>query len=398
MNGKKRKSLRLGIILLAAALVVSVVSFMILRYQILHDSEKTFTITLKENKASAGKKVTLEPTNQWMNDEGSSGETVGAQYDGTVYNNTNGTFVDWKMVITMPAEGDIDSSWNGTYVKEGNRITLVPDENCRTIEAHGSRTFGFVMISKELLDFEEIELEGRYESHFTQYPVFWLGVISAFVFVVATISYIVVWSQIRKYEQRRLNDAAIISQTMNTFAGLIDAKDPYTKGHSTRVAIYAAELARRMGLPESEVENISYIGLMHDCGKIGIPDKVLTKPEKLSSDERKMIEAHTLTGDRILEQFTAIPGIRDGARSHHERFDGTGYPDGLKGEEIPLCARIICVADSYDAMNSDRCYRKHLATEDIIFELKENAGTQFDPEIVPHMLAMIEDKTIGNLE
>ena len=133
---------------------------------------------------------------------------------------------------------------------------------------------------------------------------------------------------------------------------------------------------------------------MHDCGKIGIPDSVLNKPGALNPDERKVIEEHTKVGGNILEHYTAIEGIKEGALYHHERYDGGGYPEGLKGDEIPFVARMICVADSFDAMNSDRCYRKHLPKEVIIKELEKNMGKQFDPDVAKCMIDLINEGVI----
>ena len=178
------------------------------------------------------------------------------------------------------------------------------------------------------------------------------------------------------------------------FAKMIDAKDKYTNGHSIRVALYSKELAKRMGLPEEEQERIYYIALMHDIGKIGIPDSILKKEGKLTDEEMAVIRTHPVIGGEILKNCTALKGIAEGARYHHERFDGTGYCMGFAGAEIPLIARIIGVADAYDAMSNARCYRKALDREVIISELKEGTGTQFDPEIVPLMLQMIEEGVV----
>ena len=145
-----------------------------------------------------------------------------------------------------------------------------------------------------------------------------------------------------------------------------------------------------MTLSLTDIQNVYYIALMHDCGKMGIPDAVLNKPGKLLPEERQIIEMHTVKGGKILEDFTTIKGIREGALYHHERYDGNGYPEKLKGDAIPLYARIIGVADAYDAMSSNRCYRRHLTKETIIQELKDNAGKQFDPIIVKYMIQMIE--------
>ena len=139
---------------------------------------------------------------------------------------------------------------------------------------------------------------------------------------------------------------------------------------------------------------LGYIALMHDCGKIGIPDNILTKPARLTPEEFAIMQSHTTYGGEALQDFTSIPGIVEGALYHHERYDGTGYPKKLKGDNIPLYARIICVADALDAMNSDRCYRSHLRPDLIKKELKSNAGTQFDPDIVECVLELIEDAVI----
>lgn len=129
---------------------------------------------------------------------------------------------------------------------------------------------------------------------------------------------------------------------------------------------------------------------MHDCGKIGIPDALLKKDGTLDDEEYKVVQSHAEIGNKLLKEFTAIPNIRDGAHYHHERFDGTGYPEGLKGLDIPLCARIICVADAYDAMSSTRCYRSALSKEQIMTEMITNSGSQFDAEIVLIMISLIE--------
>ena len=174
-------------------------------------------------------------------------------------------------------------------------------------------------------------------------------------------------------------------------AKLIDAKDSYTNGHSDRVAEYAVLLAKEMHMKSDDIRFMRYMGLMHDCGKMGIPDSVLNKPDKLTPEEMDIIRSHTVLGGKIVENFTAMPGVQECALYHHERYDGKGYPEGLKGEEIPLLARIICVADSFDAMNSDRCYRKRLKKAVILEELKKNAGTQFDPQIAKLMVKLIEE-------
>lgn len=187
-------------------------------------------------------------------------------------------------------------------------------------------------------------------------------------------------------------------QSLITFANFIDAKDAYTKGHSSRVAAYSREIVKRMSHNAEMAEDIYYMALLYDVGKIAVADVILNKPGALTPEERKVIETHTVMGGKILKDFTALPGISDGAMYHHERYNGGGYPTGKKGEEIPLCARIICIADSYDAMASDRCYRKRLPRDIILSELKTCAGSQFDPNLVDYMISMIEDGTVERIE
>ena len=182
-------------------------------------------------------------------------------------------------------------------------------------------------------------------------------------------------------------------QIMMSLASAIDAKDAYTKGHSTRVAQYSCELARRIGKSPREVDDIYYIGLLHDIGKIGISDEIINKPGKLTDEEYVIIKSHPAIGAKILENISELPDISIGAHWHHERYDGKGYPNGLKGEQIPEIARIIGVADAYDAMTSRRSYRDVIPQQKVRNEIENGKGTQFDPVIADLMLAMIDEDT-----
>lgn len=178
-------------------------------------------------------------------------------------------------------------------------------------------------------------------------------------------------------------------QTITTIANTIDAKDQYTRGHSKRVSEYSAAIATEMGMDYEEVENIRSIALLHDIGKIGIPDSILSKPGKLTDAEYKIMKSHTTIGGEILKDIGMLPGIDIGAKYHHERYDGKGYPEGLKGDDIPYIARIIGVADAYDAMSSTRVYRRHLSEKKILSEIENNKGKQFDPEAADAILKLI---------
>ena len=173
----------------------------------------------------------------------------------------------------------------------------------------------------------------------------------------------------------------------------VDAKDHYTNGHSERVADYAKQIAERMGKTEKEQAEIYELGLLHDVGKIGIPEEIINKKGRLTDDEFDEIKKHTEIGWDILKTMTEIPWLSKGARWHHERYDGKGYPDGLSGEDIPEEARIICLADSYDAMTSKRSYSTPRSQADARSEIERCSGSQFDPVIAKHLLDMIDEDT-----
>jgi len=197
---------------------------------------------------------------------------------------------------------------------------------------------------------------------------------------------------LQKEVQRNTSKVEKLSlQTMMTLAQAIDAKDTYTKGHSTRVAIYAKKIARKLGMSAADQDTIYFTGLLHDIGKIGVPDNIINKPGKLSDDEFAMIKRHPEIGYDILKNIAEIPNIEAAARWHHERMDGKGYPDGLMGDQIPEFVRIISVADSYDAMSSKRSYRDMLPQDYIVGELEKGKGTQFDPKVAEAMIQLIKE-------
>lgn len=178
---------------------------------------------------------------------------------------------------------------------------------------------------------------------------------------------------------------------VEALAAAIDAKDKYTNGHSGRVAEYAREISRRFGYSAKKQDEIYMMGLLHDVGKIGIPDAVINKPGKLTKEEFDVIKTHPSIGYDMLSKDPEMEKMASGARWHHERYDGTGYPDGLSGKEIPEEARIIAVADAYDAMTSLRSYRDVLPQEHVRLEIEKNKGIQFDPVFADIMLKMIEE-------
>lgn len=190
----------------------------------------------------------------------------------------------------------------------------------------------------------------------------------------------------------------VTEEIVKTLATVIDAKDEYTNGHSFRVALYACALAKKLNWDDAEIKELRWEALLHDIGKIGIPDSVLNKPEKLTIDEFDMIKSHTIIGGIILSQSSDLKQASLTTKYHHERYDGKGYPEGLKGEEIPLNARVIAISDAYDAMHSDRIYRKGLDKYVIKEQLVTNRGTQFDPVLLDSFLEIFEDGTLDKLE
>ena len=181
------------------------------------------------------------------------------------------------------------------------------------------------------------------------------------------------------------------SDIIKTIVRIIDAMDRYTNGHSQRVANYSREIARRLGKSEEEQKDVYYAGLLHDVGKIRVPKEVINKPGKLNDEEFRQIKIHTITGFYILKEIYKEGAILHAAKFHHERFDGKGYPMGLSGENIPEVARIVGVADAYDAMASDRSYRKALPQQIVRHEIESGKGTQFDPKFADVMLKMIDE-------
>jgi HD-GYP domain-containing protein (c-di-GMP phosphodiesterase class II) len=198
-------------------------------------------------------------------------------------------------------------------------------------------------------------------------------------------------SEAREHEAALKAKEKLSSEVLMAFSKAVDAKDHYTNGHSERVANYAKEIARRMGKEEKEQEEIYELGLLHDIGTIGIKNDIINKKGKLPDEEFAKIKEHTTIGWDILKTITEIPWLSKGARWHHERWDGKGYPDGLSGENIPEEARIICLADSYDAMTSKRSYSSPRSQEEVRAEIERCRGTQFDPEIAKYLIQMIDE-------
>ncbi|MBP0954803.1 MAG: HD domain-containing protein [Oscillospiraceae bacterium] len=233
------------------------------------------------------------------------------------------------------------------------------------------------------------------ESSLYESPVFWVTV--AAVLIIATS--IVMWLSFRRKTKALMaqqeEDRLFITQIMETFASAVDMRDTMNQGHSFRVAYYtrllAQKLAWKRGYTEEKIHEYYNIALLHDIGKIAIPDAVLNKPGRLDDEEFAIMKSHAAKGEEFLQNVTGVDDLALGAGCHHERIDGKGYPRGLKGEEIPDVARVIAVADTFDAMYSTRPYRKQMPLEDVIAELKRISGTQLESEVVDAMIELYEE-------
>ncbi|NLL93296.1 MAG: HD-GYP domain-containing protein [Clostridiales bacterium] len=256
--------------------------------------------------------------------------------------------------------------------------------------------FGIIFYDKSVtpIEYNDYHMNYYLQIIYIKNPIFIILCVGNIMWIVCLIVFSAVGMNMKKANVRFRQDDHIIKESIGVFTRFFEAKDTYTNGHSQRVAMYSKMIAQKIGCTEDEIRNIYYIALMHDCGKCYIPDGILKKPGKLDADEYEIIKNHTVKGAEMIENFNSIENIREGVLYHHERYDGGGYPSGLKGEKIPIVARIICIADSFDAMNSRRCYRDVMSKDYIISEIKNNCGKQFDPELVEKFMELIEENRI----
>lgn len=196
----------------------------------------------------------------------------------------------------------------------------------------------------------------------------------------------------QKLEENSKQMEQVTLRSMATLSNLIDAREQCTRDHSSSVSKYAVEIANHLGWSEEQKQNLHFVALLHDIGKVVVPDYILNKPDALTEDEYELIKSHTKVGAELLKDIKLIKDAGVGAQYHHERYDGEGYPEGLKGEEIPMIARILGITDAYVAMASDRIYRSRLSNEKIIEELIKGQGTQFDPKLVDIMLEILKNE------
>ena len=323
-------------------------------------------------------------------------------YEALIANTTETDLKDWCIKLKVPDETAVENTWDCTAYIEDNYLYIKAAEYVNEkINSKSEAHFGFLLISENDLIFRSAIITARLCKKLSSNLLFIFCCIMALISLIAalygTVLQRIIKNQAQLTKQRQDHDNQIIEQTMKTFSNFIDNKDTYTQGHSTRVAAYVREMARRMGLDEQTQLNMYYAGLMHDIGKLTIADDVLNKTSRLSSEEWNLIQQHTTNGAMLLKNFTILPEINDAVLYHHERFDGTGYMNRLNGKDIPLVARMVGIADAFDAMNTNRCYRLKFSEERIISELDRCRGKQFDPDIVPYLISMIKDGTVYKL-
>ncbi|SDI94514.1 HDIG domain-containing protein [Lachnospiraceae bacterium G41] len=386
------KSRKTAFIIGAIIFVLIGAGFLFLFIRVKNTPEITVIQTAADTNVNKGDLHVDMPIVKGWNDSGFHAN----QYDAKLYNNTFNNVKDWSITLKLPNNAKVNDSWNiSIYENDDGTVTIIntPNQGFNDIiEPKEFITFGFILFSNSDEEITDFVVKATPEAKITDYPLYYILLAMVFINIVFVSINIAVVIKDHQYKVRTEHDRKIIIQSMKTFTNFIDAKDKYTRGHSIRVGFYTKKIAERMDFDEDELDNIYYIALLHDVGKINISDVILNKPGKLDDEERDIIKTHTTNGAQILKDFSSVPHIVEGARYHHERYDGKGYPEGLSGEQIPLVARIIGVADAFDAMNSDRCYRKAYPMEKIVKELKEGAGKQFDPEVVKVMLELIEEK------
>ena len=283
-----------------------------------------------------------------------------------------------------------------TYCLEGfdkNPVTLKRSELAPVdyTNLHGG-TYSFVMQVKDPHNGTTKELVVKIIKEKAIHERLWFMILCAAlvigIIILAVKSYI--GRRTARFLEKEKEQKTLIREIVEAFAKVIDMKDKYTNGHSTRVAEYTMMLARELGLDEETIEKYYNIALLHDIGKVGVPPEVLNKPGKLTDQEFKIIKSHSALGYNTLKNISIMPELAIGAGAHHERPDGKGYPKGLKGEEIPRVAQIIAVADTFDAMYSDRPYRKRMNFDKAVSIMKEARGTQLTEDVVDAFLRLVD--------
>lgn len=294
-----------------------------------------------------------------------------------------------------------------TYQLEGfdSHETQIPQSQLTAITytnlPSGSYTFHIAVFDKDKNIIEESRYKLIKEKEIYDEAYFKIYLLIMAILIISCFTWLVLRNQLqhrleiqKKQVELAKEQVKMGNETILAIAKAVDAKDENTSQHSMRVSKYSALIATELGFSAEECENLRKAALLHDIGKIGIPDRILNKPAKLSDEEYAVMKSHVTRGAEILKDFTMIEHVHEGVLYHHEKYDGTGYPQKLKGEAIPLYGRIIGVADAFDAMTTNRVYRKKTSLDYVLNEFKRCRGSQFDPHITDILLKLVEDGKI----
>ncbi len=441
---KKNKTLQKRfmpwIILLIVSILIIAACFCLHCYNVNEYNDTVRTISGTYESDENGVSVNIHPrgedTDIWdKEDEVLGTKLTGAIFEVTVTNDSAVKLQDWLLTINMKDKGFVNNAWCGTVeiqqnTDDGKKVQTLDLRSCdkskialehhisgsdimidfkpgdalvyhpctaddeMPLESHSSVSAGIILYSYSDsgdLDLADCTFEYHLHKEYLDKSDAYGYLIALIVWIVCLLAFIFTAITSSRYEKRLQESDRLIRESLDVFSSFVDAKDPYTKGHSSRVAKYSKLIAQKLGFSAERCKQVYYVALLHDIGKCYVPDEILKKPSRLTNEEFDIIKTHTTHGAEMVENFSSIADIRDGALYHHERYDGKGYPTGCAGEEIPLIGRIICVADAYDAMNSNRVYRNKLTSDVIISELKSNSGTQFDPEIVNAFLSVLDE-------
>ncbi len=378
-------------------------------------------------------------TDSWEKNDAFPDKVIYAKiYEATVTNNSKCLLKDWKLRVNVNEDCYLNNAWNGVVevhqftdkertqvvdlrnystddiilnyylagqdllipLRKGDYFIYYPDSSASSSEVplkstqdySGQADIGIILYSLSGdVDLSDYEMSYYiHKSYFAGVPgIIYLFLLPAWMLLML-VGGLIAWI-VLGFEGQLLVKNQMLDDTFNLCAIVADAKDYYHREHSKNVAKYSKIIAENMGMDKSDCEEIYYAALLHNIGNYSVPEKILGKATKLTEDEKKVVQMHTVKGAYILETLNSFPHAADAAMFHHEKYDGSGYPVGKKGTDIPLIARIIAVADAYDNMNREKVYRKKFTKEEIIEEFKANSGKQFDPVIVDVFLSIIND-------
>lgn len=313
---------------------------------------------------------------------------------------------DGLTLLANAKEGADIEAKRGKIVIDSQVLSTFPIHEPRTVDAKDNRLHYYIPIERNggaayvlLLEFDK----AYYQAHANLFATTvdrlrlrFFVIVVLMIFVFALLMLLLVGTKITNLRTRQQEYKKITDQALHTIANTIDAKDAYTSGHSVRVAEYSRIIAAHLNLSAEQQENIYYMALLHDVGKVGIPDSILNKKGKLTKEEFDIMRTHTKIGAEILRNFTVLPDIALGAMYHHTHFDGGGYPHISQEADIPLVAQIIGAADAYDAMATKRSYKEAMSKEEIIEQFQKGSGCHFGEEIAKLMIRLIEEGKIGS--